>query len=300
MTGATSFLGRNVLIELLKEGHRVYAMVRKTSPAVIQLPKDKNVTYIYGALDELDKICNEVTNADVFIHFAWDGSGYVGRTNYKIQSQNIAYSMNALEISKKLGCKEFLFAGSQAEYGIIHNIITEDTLCHPISEYGKAKLEFARQAKIYCSQKEIRFIHLRIFSVYGFGDRESTLVNTCVKRFNCGEIVQLGACTQKWNYLHITDFVNVIKLILRHDGMDGIYNIASMDTRILKEFVQEIYELSNQSGSYKLDKIAANPEGSPELEPDITKIKNLLGWEPVIPFSKGVVQIMDKLLGEKR
>ena len=292
MTGATSFLGRNTMSGLAQEGYKVYAMVRKTSSALAQLPQSNNIHYIYADLEEFDRLCREVDKADVFIHFAWDGSGYAGRSDSSVQNRNIAYSMNALKISERLGCGSFIFSGSQAEYGHIQGRIAEDTVCSPVSAYGKAKLEFSRRAEEFSKVRGIHFVHLRIFSVYGWGDRASSLVSSCIRAFNTGESIRLGNCSQKWNYLYIYDFVNAIKRMMRRDAMEGIYNIAGVDTRPLKEFVEEIYSLSNRTGGYELGRAPANPEGSPALDPELGKIRNLLGWRPEIKFSEGVSQIM--------
>lgn len=292
MTGATSFLGRNVLKGLLEKNYKVYALVRKTSPVLEQLPKNENVEYIYGSLQELELILEKVECADYFIHFAWDGSGNLGRADETIQKMNVKYSQKALDISYKLGCKKFIFPGSQAEYGIVHERIYEDTPCVPVSAYGKAKLEFSNWASEFSKEKTLEFIHLRIFSVYGPGDREGTLVDACVKKFNQGECMKLGPCTQKWNFLYISDFVEAVLAIINEQNIEGIYNIASGDTRTLREFVQEIYELSNKSGRYEFGEIAANPEGSPALDPDIERIKKAVGWYPKVLFSDGIREIM--------
>ncbi len=295
MTGATSFLGRNTLNSLAQEGHTIYAMVRESSSSLAQLPKNSNIRYIYGDLGELDKFCRETDRADVFIHFAWDGSGYAGRADDSIQSRNISYSMDALRICEKLGCGSFIFSGSQAEYGRIYGKIAENTECCPVSAYGKAKLEFSRRAEEFLKRKGIRFVHLRIFSVYGPGDRASSLVSSCVKAFNSGENILLGSCSQKWNYLHIDDFVRAIMQMVHCEAMDGIYNVAGADTRPLKDFVEEIYTLSNRTGRYELGKTKANPEGSPALEPEIGKIRKFLGWNPEVDFSEGILQIMKEM-----
>ncbi|MDE6905961.1 MAG: NAD(P)-dependent oxidoreductase [Lachnospiraceae bacterium] len=295
MTGATSFLGRNVLKKLLKQGYEVYALVRPQSGTLSQLPEDSKLHLLYGSMENIVGIKDKVSEADSFLHFAWDGSGNQGRANHEIQMKNVDYSLEALALAYSLHCKKFIFSGSQAEYGNKKEKITEKMNCNPISEYGKAKLEFSLAAEKYCENKDIRFIHLRIFSVYGYGDRENTLVDACVKKFNSGELMKLGPCVQKWNYLNIKDFANIVLHFLESDISGGIYNVASEDTRVLRDFVKEIYDLSNKSGIYEFGKEADNPEGSPELDVDVQKMKNAIGYKEEINFKQGILEIMQQM-----
>ena len=298
MTGATSFLGRNVLQKLLEQGNEVYALVRPQSKNLSLLPEHSKLHFIYGSMENVADIKENTARADSFLHFAWDGSGNQGRADHEMQTKNVEYSLKALELAHNLHCKKFIFSGSQAEYGKKRERITEEMECSPISEYGIAKLNFSREAEQYCKNKEIKFIHLRIFSVYGCGDRENTLVDACVKKFNFGGLMKLGPCLQKWNYLNIKDFANIVYHFLESDVSGGIYNVASEDTRILREFVKEIYELSNKSGRYEFGKEADNPEGSPELNADIQKMKNATGYQEEIDFRQGILEIMEQMKKE--
>ena len=90
-------------------------------------------------------------------------------------------------------------AHSQAEYGVHREVMTEDAPCAPVSEYGKAKLEFGKRAEELCRKSGMEYVHCRIFSVYGPGDHPWSLVNSCIRTFEEGGCMKLGECTQKWN-----------------------------------------------------------------------------------------------------
>lgn len=181
--------------------------------------------------------------------------------------------MNALKLAEQLKCQKFIFSGSQAEY-------------------GKAKLEFSKLSQEFCVRAAISYIHLRIFSVYGIGDREGTLVDSCIKKFNSGGGLLLGSCQQKWNYLYIDDFVFMILKVIESGNAEGIYNVASQDTRLLSSFVKEIYELSNKQGTYRFAEMTANPEGSPSLNPNTARVMSLIGEYEMKSFAMGIKEIM--------
>lgn len=295
ITGATSFLGVNTIKELLKDDCIIYALVRPESSNVNRICKNERLKICYGTLGNIADALKEVKNADAFIHFAWDGSGDVGRNAEDVQMKNVEYAMNALKIASQLNCSKFVFPGSQAEYGIKHGLITENMDLSPVSPYGKAKHCFATKAREYCLNHTIQFIHLRIFSVYGYGDRFGTLTDSCMRAFIKRESVSLGACLQQWNYLYINDFAKIMKGLIDTDCSTGIYNVASDDTRQLRNFVEEIYQVAGKNGTYDFANQVNKPEGVPDLNPDITKLKELLPNFHFTSFHDGVLQTLEQL-----
>ena len=114
----------------------------------------------------------------------------------------------------------------------------------PVSPYGKAKLSFGRWATEQSLLSEIyddapmQFIHMRIYSVYGSGDHETSLVNTVLRAALRHEAITLGPCEQRWNYLEVHDLARAIRILLSsEDTRTGIYDIAGSDSRMLKKYV---------------------------------------------------------------
>lgn len=176
---------------------------------------------------------------DAWIHFAWDGVGSAGRSDTNIQIVNIQNAKKAYLYAKLLGARKFLFAGSQAEYGCGNHRVPM-----PVSPYGKAKLSFGRWATEQSLLSEIyddapmQFIHMRIYSVYGNGDHETSLVNTVLRAALRHEAITLGPCEQRWNYLEVHDLARAIRILLNsEDTRTGIYDIAGSDSRMLKKYV---------------------------------------------------------------
>ena len=176
---------------------------------------------------------------DAWIHFAWDGVGSAGRSDTNIQIENIQNAKKAYLYAKLLGARKFLFAGSQAEYGIGNHRVPM-----PVSPYGKAKLAFGRWATEQSLLSELyddapmQFIHMRIYSVYGSGDHETSLVNTVLRAALRHEAITLGPCEQRWNYLEVHDLARAIRILLRsEETRTGIYDIAGSDSRMLKKYV---------------------------------------------------------------
>lgn len=304
VTGATSFLGAALVKELLQRGHQVFAVVRPGSRNRQALDGAAGAHIVELPLERLDELDQYVpVPCQLFFHFGWDGSGSENRMKQDVQQKNVADSMKALEGARKLGCRRFLFSGSQAEYGIYQEAMREDLECHPVSEYGKAKVQFCRQAKARCEQwkrektADMEYFHLRIFSVYGPGDHPWSLVNTCLDRFLHGQTMELGVCTQQWNFLYIDDLINGL-LSLAFCGQplegDGIYNLADGEesTMMLRRYVENMYELCGRCGNFRYGTLGPNAEGPANLIPDIRKIQQATGWKPVITFEEGIKRML--------
>lgn len=297
VTGATSFIGAVTVRHLLAAGHEVCAVVRPGSRNLPHLwenvPEERreDIQVIPLDMGEIASIAEHVPQADAWIHIGWDGAGSDNRTKRDVQQLNVEHSAAAVEVAAALGCRRFIFTGSQAEYGICHSTITEETALNPVSEYGKAKVDFANRAKTLCNLRKMEYIHTRIFSVYGPGDHPWSLVQSCLRTWKQGGAMKLGECTQKWNFLYIEDAADALVHLLT-EGRPGFYNVGGSETKVLREFIQEMYELCGSRGSFTYGERPQNAEGPADLMPDIGKICAETGWRPVTPFAEGIYETL--------
>ena len=179
---------------------------------------------------ELRKLIEEAkeNNYDIsFLHFGWGAT--LDRSNFMKQMLNVDMSIKVLEFAKILGAKRFIFAGSQAE-------MSE-------TPYGVAKKQFAAFAEDNLSDSNMSFIHLRIFSIYGEGDRDTSLIMTLLRLCKENKDVGLSSCNYDWNFLYINDFTRMIHKMIDKDVDSGTYDMASDDTRLLKDYVIEAHRV---------------------------------------------------------
>lgn len=301
ITGATSFIGLEFTKLVLECGHDVYAVCREGSKSLEELPKDQSLTIVFASMEEYAILPSKIKTADVFVNFAWDGTNHSGRDVVETQQLNVDFSIAALKAAHQMGCKVFVESGSQAEYGSVSSVITEETPCHPFSEYGKAKLRMKEEGFKMAEQLGIKYIHLRIFSLYGENDHPWTLVMSTLDKMLKDETVDLSLCTQNWNFLYVKDAALQIERLCKYaivcdKFVHEVYNIASKDTRILKDFVLVLKELSHSTS--KLNFGAIQPDHLVSLQPDVNKTEKAAGYINDYKFEEVVRLIVNKKLAK--
>ena len=306
VTGATSFVGTGAVKELLSRGHHIFAVLRENSVKSDKLLENgkipENLTILEEDLGSLGNLARRIEErCDVFLHMGWRGAGSNSRKDAGVQERSVQDALNAVRTAKALGCRRFLFTGSQAEYGI-HNALMDETIsCHPESPYGTAKLRVRREAEKLCGELSMDYGHACIFSTYGPGDHPWSLVSSCIDTFLQDGRMELSDCTQKWNFLYIEDAGRALASLAEYGGSLSehgcVYNLAGPmeETGPLRGFVEQIYELCGRRGSFEYGLKPPNAEGVVNLIPDIRKMKRVTGWSPEIHFEQGILNILRKL-----
>ena len=305
-TGATSFVGSGAVKALLERGHKVYAVLRKGSSKADRLlingAMPENLVILEEDLGSLERLAEQIPEpCDVFLHMGWKGAGSDSRSAAAIQEENAKDSLNAVQAAKALGCRRFVFTGSQAEYGVHDALMNEETGCRPTSPYGEAKLKVRIEAEALCRKLSMDYGHARIFSTYGIGDHPWSLLSTCVNTFLSGGVMEMGACTQDWNFMYIDDAGRAVAMLCEYQKslmeQGCVYNLGGPrdETGPLKHLVETVYEMCGRKGSCVYGVRKPNAEGVVNLIPDLTKMKRVIGWEPRVRFRDGMARVIESV-----
>lgn len=278
-------------------GYFVYAVCRKESSGLNKLPINNQLKVIFFEIENICNIANKIDHADVFINLAWTNTDHEGRNNAELQSINVNYAKDAMRLAALIGCRLFVEAGSQAEYGNLQEFITEETPCNPEGEYGKAKLRVQQEGSILCNSLGIKYLHLRIFSTFGENDRPWTLIMSAIDKMLKNEDLSLTSCTQKWNFLYVNDcakqvFLLCEYLINKNTFNSGIYHIASKDTRPLKNFIEEMRFVLKSSSMLQYGSVVQTKQVS--LDPSTSKTEKTIGFVNEFSFEEAVKIIANK------
>ena len=295
VTGATSFIGVHIIKEYLKNNCAVIAVIRPNSKNLDRLPKNNLLTVLEISMEKIERLIEEIENKkiDIFYHLAWDGVRVPYRDDAKLQNENYKCAINALKVAIRLGCDTFIGAGSQAEYGKCVGKINESYPAKPITEYGKAKLKTYQTLRKMTKESSIKFIWARIFSVYGIYDYKGTLVMSTLAKMKRNESIQLTKCVQSWDFIYVEDLAQAMYLLANTSCMDGIYNIASGESRQLKEFVIDMKDICKLNSELLFGTIPYSNEGVITCEPIVYKLKQNIQWYCNVNFKEGIKRILE-------
>lgn len=289
ITGATSMLGTALIKECIANGVKVVAVSRNGSDKSGRIPSDKLVEVVQCDLDKL-KSLNICGSADVFYHFAWAGTSKDNRDDPRTHLNNVEYTLDAIELAQRCGCKMFVGAGSQAEYGIYTDKIYPETRVQPVTSYGVAKYAAGKFSAKLCERLGVKCIWTRIFSIYGEYDSEQTMIKYAIRQFRAGQPARFSAAMQIWNYLYEKDAGKIFYLLGKKDVPSGVYNVASADTRVLKDFILELRNIVDKNAVCEFSPPDKKPMVS--LDPDISSLISVIGWCPQTSFADGISAIL--------
>lgn len=297
ITGATSFIGVNLINECIKNQCKIIAVVRPNSKKINRLPQNNLVKIIELDMEKIEEILGRIEDKkiDVFYHLAWEGTRVPYRDDVIMQNHNYECAIKAMNVAKQLGCNEFIGAGSQAEYGRCIGKIDENYDAKPTTEYGKFKLKAYETLKVKAKENNMKFIWIRIFSAYGVYDYEGTLIMSSLAKMKKNESIQLTQCTQNWDFINVEDVARILYLFANKPCEHGVYNVASGESRQLREFVIDMKKICNSKSELQFGALPYNSEGVINLEPVIDKLKQNLDYSCKISFNEGIIKILKTL-----
>lgn len=289
VTGSTSMMGVALIQEALKRDVEIYAVVRGDSPKLSRLPEDSRLKQIPGDLEHIDRWKEQIPRScDTFYHFAWIGTGPERNKSVMQQSRNVRYTLEAVEAAWYLGCRRFIGAGSQAEYGPLDlPRIAPDTPANPTTAYGAAKLAAGELSRQLCRELGLEWIWPRIFSVYGMYEKETAMVASCLRNMLRGISGDYTPGEQRWDYLYSRD-AGLAYYLIGEKGVPGSrYCVGSGQARPLKEYIQEMGRITgvNPEGIGRLP----YPRGAVmNLCADIRTLQQDTGFAPRYSFEEGI------------
>ena len=293
LTGATGAIGVALMEECMKQNIEMLVLCRKDSAHLNRIPSSPLVKLVLCGLNEMNDFPVKKEGYDIFFHLGWDGTTGNKRNDLYLQNCNIAYTLDAVHLAKRLGCHTFIGAGSQAEYGRTEKKINEHTPVNPENGNGIAKLCSGMMSRLECKKEGIRHIWARILSVYGPCNGDDTLIISAIRMLLQGKEPQLTPGEQIWDYLYSEDAARAL-LLLGERGKDGeVYCLGSGIGKPLREYLYELRDVVNPKIPLGFGKRPYGEQQVMCLHADIRKLQEDTGFEPQICFSEGIRKTME-------
>jgi len=306
ITGAAGFLGSHLCDQLIKEGHQVVGMDNFVTG------KRENLAHLAGN-DNFEFIRHDVANfifvpgeVDAVMHFASPASpnpnspfGYV---NLPIQTMKAGAlgTHNTLGVAHANKAK-YMLASTSEIYG--------DPLVHPQTEKYWGNVDPISTRSVYDEAKRFaesltmayhRFHHVdtrivRIFNTYGprmHVDDGRVVPNFISQALQGKPLTIYGDGKQTRSFCFVDDLIYGIYQLLLSDEHFPV-NIGNQEEITIVEFAERINTLTKNPGGIVFEP-GRRGEGDPQRrQPDISKAKLVLGWEPKVSLEDGLQQTID-------
>ena len=299
VTGGAGFLGSHLTDRLLKEGHRVIAvdnLITGNVANIEHLAGNKDYKFINHDVTDFIYIPGQV---DYVWHFASPASP-IDYLRIPIPTLKVGSlgTHNALGLAKDKGAAFFLASTSEC-YG--------DPLIHPQTEdywgnvnpigprgvYDEAKRFAEAITMAYHRFHQMNTHIVRIFNTYGPRMRlnDGRVVPAFIGQALTGEPMTIfGDGTQTRSFCFVSDLIDGIFRLMMSDFHEPV-NIGNPREMTIREFGEEIRRITGTKSQIEHKPL---PVDDPKVrQPDITRARKVLGWEPKVDFDKGIRETIE-------
>jgi dTDP-glucose 4,6-dehydratase len=299
ITGAAGFLGSHLSDRFLKEGYEVVGMDNLLTGNI------KNIEHLFPVKEfqfyhhDVTKFVHVPGNIDYILHFASPASP-IDYLKMPIQTLKVGAlgTHNLLGLAKSKGAR-ILVASTSEVYG--------DPLVHPQEEeywgnvnpvgprgvYDEAKRFMESITMAYHTFHKLETRIIRIFNTYGPRMRldDGRALPTFMSQALRGEDVTVyGDGSQTRSFCYVDDLVEGIYRLLLSDYARPV-NIGNPSEITLKQFAEEVIALTGSKSKIVYEPL---PQDDPkQRQPNITKAKQILGWEPKVDRHEGLKRTLE-------
>ena len=307
VTGGAGFIGSHLVEKLIARGDQVIVFDNLSTGSAINLSgvKEKITFYEGNILDKaaIDKLVSE---SDYVVHLA-AALGVLNIINKPLESlrTNLQGSEVVLEACDKYR-KPVLIASTSEIYGkndkVPLNEEDDRIIGHPLKSrwsYSEAKAVDESLSYFYYLENKLPIRIVRFFNTVG--PRQVGHYGMVVPRFVSAALKNeplsvYGSGDQVRCFCHVSDAVRALLLVMDSNNAIGeVFNVGNNQQITIMELAKKVIEITGSTSS--IEKIAyekAYPEGFEDMQrrvPDISKIKQVLGWSPEINLEQIIKDI---------
>jgi len=307
ITGGAGFIGSHLAGSLISRGDQVVVFDNLSTGSISNLAGiSEKIKFVQGNILDKAVIDKLVAESDYVIHLA-AALGVFNIVNKPLESlkTNLQGSEIVLEAGDKHS-KPVLIASTSEIYGkndkVPLNEEDDRIIGHPLKSrwsYSEAKAVDESLAYFYFLENKLPIRIVRFFNTVGprqvghYGMVVPRFVNAALKN---EPLSVYGSGDQIRCFCHVMDAVKALLLVMDSDKAVGqVFNVGNNSQISIMELAKKVIEITGSKSS--IEKIAyekAYPEGFEDMQrrvPDISKIKQVLGWEPKINLDQIIKDI---------
>ena len=237
ISGATGFVGRYVVTELLDSDHEVVCIIRDKKKLEL-FDWNKKVEIIYGDIykDKFD--INSGNIPDALIHLAWSGlPNYQSPHHLKV---NLPGDQRLLKYFLDKGLKHILVTGTCFEFGKQYGPLSPDMPTFPENPYAIAKDRLRQWLEELQQKEEFVLQWVRLFYMYGPGQNPNSIIAQLDQAIDSGKFVfNMSDGEQLRDYLPVEKVARFLVSCVEDKEIKGIIHCCSGEPISIRRLVEE-------------------------------------------------------------
>lgn len=303
ITGGAGFIGAHATACFLRDGWKVGVLDDFNDfydPAI----KEHNVAAWQGAAQLYRADIRNQADVERVVGSGWDTVLHLAaRAGIRPSivdprlyvETNVTGTFNVLEAARRAGVRKFLFASSSSVYGAEASIPFRESaaLTRALSPYAATKIAGEQLCSTYAHLHGMRVVSLRLFTVYGPGQRPDLAIHKFTKALFEGALIeQYGEGNTRRDYTYVEDIVRGLRSAADYEGPAyDVFNLGGDHTISLRDLIGKLEIATGKKAAIRLC-----PEQSgdmPATWADISKAKSLLAYAPETSIDQGLAKFVD-------
>ncbi len=298
ITGATGFIGANLVHFFLKEGASVIIFTRNASDKWRIRKTSGNLSEYTVDLSDGKETENEVTRIkpDIIFHNAIYGGHSLQDDTNEIFNTNLLGTINLLNACRKVKFDLFVHSGSSSEYGVKDSSFKEDDILKPVTDYGVSKAAATLYSQALAKRVGLKIITFRLFSPYGYYEGPSRLIPSVIMSCLNGKNPKLSSPEPVRDFIFIEDIISAYMEAVRNSDQilaGEVFNIAYGAQHSVSEVVDAIINITGNKVKPEWGKVDNSRHEPKCWQGDISKAGRLLNWKPKYDLSQGLKKNID-------
>ena len=292
MTGASGFVGANLVTHLIEGGHAVVAVVRPGGDRWRLAGCAGDVVVVECELEDAEGVERMALDQrpDVIFHLAASGAYSWQQNLDTMLAVNLRCTQALLNATVKLDAK-LISAGSSSEYGYKDHPPSEDEIARPNSHYAVTKLGATHLCQLAADKHGVHAVTLRLYSVYGPWEEPGRLVPTLVRAARAGGWPPLVDPKTARDFVWVDDVCRAFTQAATESPAEpgAVFNIASGAQTTLGELVATAADVFSVSAEPVWGGMQPRPWDTSVWVGDPSRAQSQLSWDANTSLTSGLV-----------